>query len=64
MSAAEVLPNTNALVFSASAPERLSVAASAAVRTAQQRWISVVSLWELSLKQRIGKIQGSTETWQ
>ena len=49
--------DTNALLFVFSAPSKLSVRARRIVRCELDLSVSVVSFWEIAIKQSIGKLQ-------
>ena len=51
------LLDTNALLFVFSAPSKLSVRARRIVRGELDLSVSVVSFWEIAIKQSIGKLQ-------
>ena len=51
------LLDTNALLFVFSAPSKLSVRARRIVRSELDLSVSVVSFWEIAIKQSIGKLQ-------
>ena len=51
------LLDTNALLFVFSAPSKLSVRARRIVRGELHLSVSVVSFWEIAIKQSIGKLQ-------
>ena len=51
------LLDTNALVFLLSAPSELSEAASRIVRYEPSIYVSMASLWEIGIKQSIGKLR-------
>lgn len=53
----KLLLDSQALVWSLQEPERLSTAAAAAIiKPANDVQVSIASLWELSIKQSIGKL--------
>lgn len=52
----EVLLDTHILLWMRRAPERLSDAQRQALETAEVRWVSVASLYEIAQKVRIGKL--------
>ena len=52
-----VLLDTHALVFAVSEPELLSPRARRLLQDSEiERWVSVVSLWEIAIKVQIGKL--------
>ena len=48
--------DTNALICALFTPERLSTAARKAMESSETLFVSVVSLWEIAIKQSIGKL--------
>ena len=53
----ELLLDTSALLYWTLLPERLSEPAVRAIENAEERLISVVSLWEVALKQKKGALE-------
>ena len=51
------LLDTNALLYAFSAPSELSVRARKIVRSEKDLSVSVVSFWEIAIKQSIGKLK-------
>jgi len=50
------LLDTNALICALFIPERLSAAAKEQIESSDSLFVSVVSLWEIAIKQSIGKL--------
>ena len=50
------LLDTNALICALFAPERLSSAAKKQIESSYPLFVSIVSLWEIAIKQSIGKL--------
>ncbi len=50
------LLDTNALIFSLCNPSGLSEKAEKLITTERELFVSVVSLWEIAIKQSIGKL--------
>lgn len=59
----EILVDTCVLLWLASEPERLSRAAADAIQTTSKRYVSYASIWEITIKKKIGnvKIHGTLE---
>ena len=50
------LLDTNVLIYFLSAPDELSAKARRIVQTAPDLFVSIVSLWEIGIKQSLGKL--------
>ena len=51
-----LLLDTNALICALFAPERLSSTARTAIENSESLYVSMASLWEIAIKQSIGKL--------